>query len=191
VRCRCWRNAATFEGLSALTQLTRLATDYDSSTQREAQYSQLAQLTGLRELDAPRVLQTDGEKAVPPTLLHQTLRRCATCSLDGRMAHMLDHSRVSVMQLSRDSAQLVCHQVSRIKGVVPSTTGQWPTVLRMCRHVCADDVVQADAARAAGQLAWHWHWRARHRGDHALQNLVCSWCVCVCIDERTACRGLS
>jgi monoamine oxidase len=62
VRRRFWRNAATLEGLSALTQLPRLATDYDSSTQREAHCSQLAQLTGLRELDAPRVLQTDGEK---------------------------------------------------------------------------------------------------------------------------------
>lgn len=39
VRRRFWRNAAAFEGLSALTQLTRLATDYDSSTQHEAQYS--------------------------------------------------------------------------------------------------------------------------------------------------------
>ena len=81
VRRRFWRNAATFEGLSALTQLTRLATDYDSSIQREAQYSQLAQLTGLRELDASRLLQTDGEKAVPPTLLHQPLHGCVTCSL--------------------------------------------------------------------------------------------------------------
>ena len=59
-----WRrfsgNAVAFDGLSALTQLTRLATDYAGSTQREALYSQLCQLTGLRELDAPMALQTDG-----------------------------------------------------------------------------------------------------------------------------------
>ena len=81
VRCRSWRDAAAFDGLSALTQLTRLATNCESSTQCEAQYSQLAQLTGLRELDAPSLLQTDGGKAVPPTLLHQTLHICAPCSL--------------------------------------------------------------------------------------------------------------
>ncbi len=59
-----WRrfsgNAIAFEGLSALTQLTRLATDYAGGTQREALYTQLAQLTGLRELDAPMTLQTEG-----------------------------------------------------------------------------------------------------------------------------------
>jgi hypothetical protein len=71
-----WRrfsgNAIAFNGLSALTQLTRLATDYAGSTQREALYSQLAQLTGLRELDAPMALQTDGVEAMPATSLHSS-----------------------------------------------------------------------------------------------------------------------
>ena len=49
-----------FDRLSALTQLTRLATEYTGGTKRAVLLSQLAQLTGLRELDAPFVLQTQG-----------------------------------------------------------------------------------------------------------------------------------
>lgn len=58
--CRFSGNALSFEGLSALTQLTAFATDYSGSVQRQLLYGQLAHLTGLRELDAPMVLQTDG-----------------------------------------------------------------------------------------------------------------------------------
>jgi hypothetical protein len=58
--CRFSGNAMAFDGLSALTQLTRVATEYSGSIQHEALYGQLAQLTGLRELDAPMVLQTGG-----------------------------------------------------------------------------------------------------------------------------------
>ena len=67
-----WRrfsgNAIAFDGLSTLTQLTRLATDYAGSTQPETLLSQLAQLTGLRELDAPLALQTDGGDVMSATL---------------------------------------------------------------------------------------------------------------------------
>jgi hypothetical protein len=51
-----------FAGLSALTQLTRFATDYASTMQRQKLYGELAQLTGLKELDAPKVLQSEGER---------------------------------------------------------------------------------------------------------------------------------
>lgn len=49
-----------FDRLSALTQLTRLATEYSGGTKRAVLLSQLARLTGLRELDAPFVLQAQG-----------------------------------------------------------------------------------------------------------------------------------
>jgi hypothetical protein len=78
---RVWCNEIAFNELSTLTHLTRLAIDYQGSTQREMLYSQLAQLTGLRELDARRALQTDGGEVVPPISDHQTLRIFAVCSL--------------------------------------------------------------------------------------------------------------
>ena len=52
--------AVAFDGLSALTQLTRLATRRGSGKQLDLLCGQLAALTGLRELDAPLVLQTKG-----------------------------------------------------------------------------------------------------------------------------------
>jgi hypothetical protein len=76
-------NAIAFDGLSALTQLTRLASDYAGSTQREALYSQLAQLTGLRELDAPMALQTDGGVATPATRLPSRIDRIHAMLLSG------------------------------------------------------------------------------------------------------------
>ena len=63
---RVWCNEVAFDELSVLTQVTRLAINYHGSTQREMLYSQLAQLTWLRELDARRALQTDGGKWCHP-----------------------------------------------------------------------------------------------------------------------------
>jgi hypothetical protein len=52
----------SFAGLSALTQLTRFATAYASTMQRRKLCSELAQLTGLKELDAPIALQSEGDR---------------------------------------------------------------------------------------------------------------------------------
>ena len=68
-----WRrstsSASACKELSALTQLTRLQIDYIGSLHRELLCTQLAQLTGLRELDAPAVLQSDGGNLVRPHCL--------------------------------------------------------------------------------------------------------------------------
>ena len=68
-RCRSTSNAPACKELSALTQLTRLQIDYTGSLHRELLCTQLAQLTGLRELDAPAVLQADGGHLVRPYCL--------------------------------------------------------------------------------------------------------------------------
>lgn len=64
--CIVWRrfsdSAMPFDGLSTLTQLTRFATDYASSVQRQKLCCELAQLTKLKELDAPTVVQSEGEQ---------------------------------------------------------------------------------------------------------------------------------
>ena len=87
-----WRrfscNAIAFDGLSALTQLTLLATEYEGSTQREKLFSQLARLTGLQHLSAPRALQADGGKVLPPATQHHTVHMGTTCSLATTQWHV-------------------------------------------------------------------------------------------------------
>jgi hypothetical protein len=76
-----WRrfscNVIAFDGLSVLSQLTLLAMEYRGSTQREKLYSQLARLTGLQHLSAPRALQADGGNVLPPTPKRHTLHMCS------------------------------------------------------------------------------------------------------------------
>ena len=57
-----------FDGLSALTQLTRFATEYASVMQRQQLCNELAHLTRLQELEAPIVLQSEGERLRPAIL---------------------------------------------------------------------------------------------------------------------------
>lgn len=68
-------NHVSFEGLSALSQLTAFASDYNGSTRRAQLYQQLAKLTGLRKLDAPLAIQDSGVSAltVLTALSHLTL----------------------------------------------------------------------------------------------------------------------
>ena len=74
-------NAMHFDGLSTLTQLTRFATEYASTKQRQKLCSELAQLTRLRELDAPMFLQSEGERLGLPICAVRTMRvGCDTAS---------------------------------------------------------------------------------------------------------------
>ena len=121
--CRFCGNAISFDGLSALTQLTRLATEYKGGAQRETLYSQLAQLTGLQHLSAPRALQSDGGELVPPIVHHQTLPFGALCNpaitswhmhLRVLLACMATQGLLPAAKQRRPSADVsCCHQVSR------------------------------------------------------------------------------
>jgi hypothetical protein len=75
-----------FDGLSTLTQLTRFATDYASSVQRQKLCCELAQLTRLQELDAPMVLQSEGEQ-LRPTII-TTCRYVPGCACATTTCHL-------------------------------------------------------------------------------------------------------
>ena len=133
---RFWCDAIAYDGLSALTQLTRLATGYRGNTQRETLYGQLAQLTGLLELDAPQALDTDGGKQCHS---HFSIRLCILAKIlqPGRVARVLDHSRASAMQLSRGACQLM-YVSSGVQDQLGSITGGHPAMLRCaCAGVSA------------------------------------------------------
>ena len=83
--CRLSGNGMAFDRLSALTQLTRLATEYSGGTKRKLLYRQLAQLTGLQELDAPMVLQTQGGTLRGGSRAHDRHVRCCCCCCTERL----------------------------------------------------------------------------------------------------------
>ena len=70
VRRRFSNNAMAVEGLSALTQLTRYATDWAGFSFCPLLYDQLAQLTGLRELDVPTLNGDDEQRYKLPVVQH-------------------------------------------------------------------------------------------------------------------------
>ena len=145
-------NAISFDGLSALTQLTRLVTEYEGTAQRETLYSQLAQLTGLQHLSAPRALQSDGGKMLlPPTAHHQTLHVCSVCSLVITPWHVQLGALLACMATqgllpcSKAHRRLFSWLVVRPPGPDRFCHRLTTCCACMCRHICADGAVQADA----------------------------------------------
>ena len=156
---RCSGNGSVFDELSALTQLTRLQIDYTGSLHREMLCSQLAQLTGLRELNAPAVMQADGGNLVRSYFLTMLRTACAA----GAQFPTLASSAVTGMPAARSYMGSTPHaERHRSWGTLLCASKQHAGGCRnmsaccLCRCHCAHIALQADVPCGGGA-------RLRHR----------------------------
>jgi hypothetical protein len=135
--------------------------DYTGSLHREMLCTQLAQLTGLRELDAPTVLQADGGTLVEPvcvTVLQSKQKASAPVTNSNFGSRSFDWNACSRILYGLDPMQsgterswgmVLCALNSMLGGVI--------TQFRycLCRNHYADIALQADLPCSGGARLRH------------------------------------